>query len=64
MAKVIVLDSGPFSDACRKRVHPDVERLTWWWIQAQANGPIVAIPEIADRRSAETNLPEKPAFSA
>lgn len=48
MAKVIVLDSGPFSDACRKRVHPDVERLTWWWIQAQANGPIVAIPEIAD----------------
>src|SRR5262245_39659834 len=48
MARVIVLDSGPLGDACRKRGHPDVERLTRWWIQATANGAIVAIPEIAD----------------
>ena len=48
MAQVIVLDSGPLGDACRKRGHPDVEDLTQWWIRAQANGAIVAIPEIAD----------------
>jgi predicted nucleic acid-binding protein len=48
MAQVIVLDSGPLGDACRKRGHPDVERLTDWWIHAKANGAIVAIPEIAD----------------
>jgi predicted nucleic acid-binding protein len=48
MARVIVLDSGPLGDACRKRGHPDVEELTDWWIQATANGAIVAIPEIAD----------------
>ncbi|HZW31665.1 MAG TPA: hypothetical protein VFF52_13210 [Isosphaeraceae bacterium] len=48
MADVIVLDSGPLGDACRKRGHPDVERLTRWWIHAKANGAIVAIPEIAD----------------
>jgi predicted nucleic acid-binding protein len=48
MADVIVLDSGPLGDACRKRGHPDVERLTDWWIQATVNGAIVAIPEIAD----------------
>jgi hypothetical protein len=48
MARIIVLDSGPLGDACRKRGHPDVERLTRWWIHSQANGAIVAIPEIAD----------------
>jgi predicted nucleic acid-binding protein len=48
MANVIVLDSGPLGVACRRRDHPDVDDLTWWWIQARANGTIVAIPEIAD----------------
>ena len=44
----MVLDSGPLGDACRKRGHVDVERLTLWLHQARANGAIVAIPEIAD----------------
>jgi predicted nucleic acid-binding protein len=35
-------------DACRKRGHPDVERLALWLHQARANGAIIAIPEIAD----------------
>ena len=48
MARIIVLDSGPLGDACRRRGHPDVEGLTEWRIRAQANGAIVAIPEIAD----------------
>jgi predicted nucleic acid-binding protein len=48
VARIIVLDSGPLGDACRRRGHPDVEDLTAWRIQAQANGAIVAIPEIAD----------------
>jgi hypothetical protein len=48
VAQIIVLDSGPLGDACRKRGHPDVERLTRWRIHANANGAIVAIPEIAD----------------
>jgi predicted nucleic acid-binding protein len=48
MARVIILDSGPLGDACRRRGHPDVEDLTDWWIQAKANSAIVAIPEIAD----------------
>lgn len=48
MARIIILDSGPLGDACRKRGHPDVESLTRWWIQANANGVMVAVPEIAD----------------
>jgi predicted nucleic acid-binding protein len=48
VARIIVLDSGPLGDACRRRGSPDVERLTAWWIQAKANGKIVAIPEMAD----------------
>ncbi len=48
MARIIVLDSGPLGDACRKRGKPEVEELTNWRIQAKANGAIVAIPEIAD----------------
>jgi predicted nucleic acid-binding protein len=48
MARIIVLDSGPLGDACRRRGQPDVERLTLWRLQAQANGAIIAIPEIAD----------------
>jgi predicted nucleic acid-binding protein len=48
VARIILLDSGPLGDACRKRGHPDVEELTLWWIRAKANGAIVAIPEIAD----------------
>jgi predicted nucleic acid-binding protein len=48
VARIIVLDSGPLGDACRRRGSPDVEKLTRWWIQAVANGAIVAIPEIAD----------------
>jgi predicted nucleic acid-binding protein len=48
VARIIVLDSGPLGDACRKRGHPDVERLTLWHHQARANGAILAIPEIAD----------------
>jgi predicted nucleic acid-binding protein len=48
VARIIVLDSGPLGDACRKRGSLDVEKLTQWWIQADANGAIVAIPEIAD----------------
>jgi predicted nucleic acid-binding protein len=48
LARIIVLDSGPLGDACRKRGHSDVERLTLWLHQATANGAILAIPEIAD----------------
>jgi predicted nucleic acid-binding protein len=48
MARIIVLDSGPLGDACRRRGQPDVEELTQWWIAAQANGAMIAIPEIAD----------------
>jgi predicted nucleic acid-binding protein len=48
VAKIIVLDSGPLGDASRRRGHPDVERITRWWIQAQSNGAMIAIPEIAD----------------
>ena len=46
--RIIVLDSGPLGDACRRRGNPDVEALTLWWIRAKANGAILAIPEIAD----------------
>ena len=48
MARIIVLDSGPLGDACRKRGTPVVERLLLWWIQSKANGAIIAIPGIAD----------------
>jgi len=48
VARIIVLDSGPLGEACRKRGHPDVERLTLWLQHAKANGAIVAIPEMAD----------------
>jgi predicted nucleic acid-binding protein len=48
VARIIILDSGPLGDACRKPDSPDVKRLTLWHIQAKANGAIVAIPEIAD----------------
>jgi predicted nucleic acid-binding protein len=48
VARVIVLDSGPLGDACRKSGNPDVERLRIWCHQTKANGSIVAIPEIAD----------------
>jgi predicted nucleic acid-binding protein len=48
VARIIVLDSGPLGDACRKRGHPDVERLTLWHYQARANGAFIVIPEIAD----------------
>ena len=48
MARIIVLDSGPLGDACRKRGQPYVEELTSWRIRANANGAILAIPEIAD----------------
>jgi hypothetical protein len=48
MARIFVLDSGRLGDACRRRGHPEVEKLRSWWIQAKANGVIVAIPEIAD----------------
>jgi predicted nucleic acid-binding protein len=48
VARIIVLDSGPLGDACRRRGHPDVEELTRWRIRAQVNGAMVAIPEIAD----------------
>jgi predicted nucleic acid-binding protein len=48
VARIIVLDSGPLGDACRKRGKLDVEDLTSWRIRAKANGAIIAIPEIAD----------------
>jgi predicted nucleic acid-binding protein len=48
VARIIVLDSGPLGDACRRRGSPEVERLVLWLIQAQANGALVVIPEIAD----------------
>ena len=48
MARIIVLDSGPLGDACRRRGNQDVESLTDWRIRAKANGLIIAIPEIAD----------------
>jgi len=48
VARIIVLDSGPLGDACRRRGSPDVEDLRDWLIQAMANASIVAIPEIAD----------------
>ena len=43
-----MLDSGPLGDACRKPGNLDVERLRIWCHQTNANGSIVAIPEIAD----------------
>jgi predicted nucleic acid-binding protein len=48
VARIIVLDSGPLGDACRKRGHPNVEALAHWRHHARANGAIIAIPEIAD----------------
>jgi predicted nucleic acid-binding protein len=48
MARIIILDSGPLGDACRRQDNPDVRRLTLWYIQAIANGSFVAVPEIAD----------------
>ncbi len=48
MAQIIVLDSGPLGDSCRKRGHPGVEDLTDWRVRAIANGAMIAIPEIAD----------------
>ena len=47
MARIIVLDSGPLGDACRRRGQPSVERLRVWLISAKMSGAI-AIPEIAD----------------
>jgi predicted nucleic acid-binding protein len=48
VARIIVLDSGPLGDACRRRGRLEVERLRRWLLLARANGTIVAIPEIAD----------------
>jgi predicted nucleic acid-binding protein len=48
LARIIVLDSGPLGDACRKRGDHTVERLILWLYQTRANGAIIAIPEIAD----------------
>lgn len=48
MARIIVLDSGPLGDACRRRGTPDVDELAIWRIRMQSLGAIVAIPEIAD----------------
>lgn len=48
MARIIVLDSGPLGDACRRRGSPDVERLKLWLAVTKASGVIIAIPEIAD----------------
>jgi hypothetical protein len=48
VARIIVLDSGPLGDVCRRQGRPDIEDLREWLIQAIANGAIVAIPEIAD----------------
>jgi hypothetical protein len=48
VARIIVLDSSPLGDACRKRGKADVEDLAIWRIQAQVNGAIIAVPEIAD----------------
>jgi len=48
LARIIVLDSGPLGDACRKRDDHTVERLILWLCQTRANGAIIAIPEIAD----------------
>jgi predicted nucleic acid-binding protein len=46
--RILVLDSGPLSDACRRRGSPDVEQLRDWLILTRMSGAIVAIPEIAD----------------
>lgn len=48
MARIIVLDSGPLGDACRRRGSPDVERLRLWLAVTTIGGAIIAIPEIAD----------------
>jgi hypothetical protein len=48
MARIVVLDSGPRGDACRKRGKPFVERFVNGRIEARANGVIIAVPEIAD----------------
>lgn len=48
MARIIVLDSGPLSDACRGSGHHDVEPVRDWLDKANASGAIIAIPEIAD----------------
>lgn len=48
MPWIIVFDSGPLGEACRRPGDPTAERLTRWRIQARANGAILVIPEIAD----------------
>jgi predicted nucleic acid-binding protein len=48
VARIIVLDSGPLGDACRRRGSPDVEELRFWLIRMTTSGFILAIPEIAD----------------
>jgi hypothetical protein len=48
LARIIVLDSGPLGDACRKHGDHTVERLVLWLHQTRANGAIIALPEIAD----------------
>jgi predicted nucleic acid-binding protein len=48
VARIIVLDSGPLGDACRRRGTPEVDKLAIWLILMQSLGAIVAIPEIAD----------------
>jgi predicted nucleic acid-binding protein len=48
MARVIVLDSGPLGTACGRRGRPEVDDITFWLIQAKANGVLVVIAEVAD----------------
>ena len=48
MARIIVLDSGPLGDACRRSGHPDGDCLRDWLDQANTNRAIIAIPEIVD----------------
>jgi predicted nucleic acid-binding protein len=48
VARVIVLDSGPLGLACRRRGREKVEEITNWHVQAEANGALVVVPEVAD----------------
>jgi predicted nucleic acid-binding protein len=48
VARIIVLDSGPLGDACRRPGNPDIEALKDWLFLLKASGAIVAVPEIAD----------------
>ena len=48
MARIVVLDSGPTSDACKPPSTPIALLLRAWLDRLRAAGAVVVLPEIAD----------------